>query len=345
MAFPVGSSFSAVTIDNTKVSGSANLTDFPVLILGSNIPSSVYSAMQGDGDDIRFTTDEAGTTEIAFEIVSLDAGAETGEIWVKIPTLDYNDDTVIYIWYGDASLSAYATTDTYGAENVWSGFQAVSHLEADTTDSKGAFDGTNNSVTFASGKIGDDGVFSSAYVEYSNTLKRIGNTNCAISLWFKTSSSAQQFLYGEGNTANANSLLQFYISGGVVNFGVRNDAGSSGAITATQSGLDDGAWHHAYFTKGTTDYKTYVDGATNGSATITQVPTINRSAFATLPRSSEGIFLAGSAGEFRFKDDIPTDAWIVTEFNNQGTPSTFLTIAEAVATGNKGSLSLLGVGF
>ena len=63
MAFPTGwTQLAHIQIDYTKVSGSSNLTNFPALIKDGNLPANVYSNIEADGKDLRFTTDSAGTT-------------------------------------------------------------------------------------------------------------------------------------------------------------------------------------------------------------------------------------------------------------------------------------------
>lgn len=54
--------------------------------------------------DLRITTDSAGTTEVPFEIVSLDTSAETCEIWAKVPTLSYNSPTSLYCYSPDTDI-------------------------------------------------------------------------------------------------------------------------------------------------------------------------------------------------------------------------------------------------
>ena len=85
--------------DHNDNAGTNNLTASGSPTLGTDTPKA--------GNDLRITTDEAGTTEIPFEIVSLDTVAETSEIWAKVPTLSYNSATSLFVWYGNSSAVAY----------------------------------------------------------------------------------------------------------------------------------------------------------------------------------------------------------------------------------------------
>jgi len=117
-----------ITIDNTKVVGTADHTDFPVLISFTDADlrtiangGNVYNT---NGYDIVFTASD-GTTLLDFDLEKY--VATTGEyiVWVRIPTLDYDDDTDIYIHYGNASV----TTDQ-SSTGVWdTNYQGVWHLE------------------------------------------------------------------------------------------------------------------------------------------------------------------------------------------------------------------------
>ena len=134
MAFPTGwSRKQAIVIDSDQVSGSGSHTDFPFPItldhLDTEIVDGGSNSALTNGDDIRFTSDSAGTTELPFEIDDFVADATEGNrrclIWVLVPSLSTSSDTTIYIWYKNASASPYAVTDPYGRNAVWAQYEAV----------------------------------------------------------------------------------------------------------------------------------------------------------------------------------------------------------------------------
>lgn len=153
----------ALTIDYTKVA--AAQTDFPVLLIwngtSGNLPQEVYNASslspKSDGSDIRFSSDATGDNELAFEIVTFSPNANTAnarvKIWVKLPTVSSTADTTFYMWWGNPNASAYAATDPYGRNAVWSnGFIGVFHLNESSgstaTNAVGSNNGTFNGTTF-----------------------------------------------------------------------------------------------------------------------------------------------------------------------------------------------------
>jgi len=119
----------AITIDATKVSSGPH-TNFPVLVNLSS-DSSLASRAQADGDDILFTSSD-GTTKLSHEIEKY--GSSTGELvaWVKVPSLSSASNTVLYMYYGDASVAS-----QQDATNVWdSNYTGVWHLSETGTGTR-----------------------------------------------------------------------------------------------------------------------------------------------------------------------------------------------------------------
>jgi hypothetical protein len=126
----------AITIDHTKVSGSSSLTNFPVLISLPN-DTDLEAVAQANGNDILFTAAD-GTTKLSHEIEQYTAS--TGQLiaWVQVPTVSPTGDTLIYIYYGNASAA-----DQQNQTGVWdSGFKLVQHLEQ--TSGVTTYDSTSN---------------------------------------------------------------------------------------------------------------------------------------------------------------------------------------------------------
>lgn len=129
-----------LVIDNTQVSGTTNLTNFPILI---NFRIPELSAAQADGDDILFTSAD-GETQLDHEIEQFNDLSGDLAAWVEIPTLDYDDDTEIYLYYGNPSAA-----DQSNATGVWdSDTDAVYHLDDDPTGT--VTDSTSNSNSLSS---------------------------------------------------------------------------------------------------------------------------------------------------------------------------------------------------
>ncbi len=111
---------------------SGNLSNFPVAVYLDSTKID-FAKIKAGGADIRFV-DSDDSTELSHEVEYWDDGAETAQLWVKIPQINNSDYLdYIYIYYGnaaasDASDSAATWTDT-GAVAVFhfgenSGFTA-----------------------------------------------------------------------------------------------------------------------------------------------------------------------------------------------------------------------------
>ena len=105
-----------ISINSTMVSGSSNLTHFPILVKLTDDTDLSTTSVGTGGVGIRFTSD--GTELIDFEIDYYDGDSTDGTVhaWVKVPTLDHDDTTYIYIHYGQTTAQADAAAT---ANNVW----------------------------------------------------------------------------------------------------------------------------------------------------------------------------------------------------------------------------------
>ena len=118
----------AITIDYNKVSGTQNLSNFPVLITITDDSDLKNAHVQADGDDIFFTT-SGGTQKIHHEIESFSNDKDSGSIvaWVNVPSISYDENTVIYLYYGN-----YITDSNQNAAGTWNdNYAAVWHMHND----------------------------------------------------------------------------------------------------------------------------------------------------------------------------------------------------------------------
>lgn len=203
-------------------------------------------------------------------------------------------------------MPALSTTSLYADGDL----QSYYPLDGDSTDDISTNDGTDSNVSYstANGKFGQGAGFSgNGYIEVSNTLKRIGNTNCTVIFWFKTALTSLQMLYAEGSTSSNNPLFQLYISSGAISLGIRNDTNTAtDTMTSSDAVYADGFWHQLAITKTTTGYAMYVDGIKQTSMTSSIVPTVNRIGFGALLRAAESSYLTGAIDDIAFFDDVLT---------------------------------------
>ncbi len=143
-----------LTIDQGDIDGEV-LSNFPVLIhlstssgIGGVDVSCVFDELASDANrkKIAVTTSD-GRTQCYVEIEKWDDGGEEAWLWAKVPSVAYDADTSLYLYY-DSSKADNATyvgdTNSTPAETVWdSDFKFVSHMR-DDPDTSHIRDSTNN---------------------------------------------------------------------------------------------------------------------------------------------------------------------------------------------------------
>ena len=132
----------ALTVGTVTGGPHANM---PLLLTEACLPSEMLDAdgtfpAQSGGGDIRFSSDYAGTTALACEIVTFttnnNPALATARIWVKVPSVATG--TMIYVWYNTPGTDTQPAVGAGNGRNaVWSGFVLATHELG--TDSTGAY--------------------------------------------------------------------------------------------------------------------------------------------------------------------------------------------------------------
>jgi len=352
MAFPTGwTKKCSLTIDNTKVSGSANLTNFPVLLTEANFPSTIFDNTQSAGQDLRFSSDSAGTTELAFEIVNWDTTNDKAEVWVKVTTVDCDGDTTFYVWYGNSSASAYAEDATYGSQAVWADYEGVWHLTNANDSSANGYDLTPvNSPTTTSGLIGTATTGAYSFTHSSNQELKIVDASCpnldiggsrTVSCWAKSTEAQSYVPVGKDNTGGV-SGYQLWVLTDTSNKKIIHQVSGLSGTNSAQSTPGNYPYNVTYFIVGTYDssagkVRCYVDGtkfeaSASGTGSDTGDFVIgNRGAM-----TDWNAHFSGPIDEVRVRDTAVSDDWVVTEYANQSAPATFVTEGEEEDVGSTG---------
>ena len=92
------------------------------------------------GYDIVFTSNQAGTNRLNWEVENYQASTGAATYWIRVPVLSHTADTTVYMLHENASI----TTDQSNKTGTWdSGYGAVWHLGKETASSL-VGDSTNN---------------------------------------------------------------------------------------------------------------------------------------------------------------------------------------------------------
>ncbi|HUO27854.1 MAG TPA: DUF2341 domain-containing protein, partial [Bryobacteraceae bacterium] len=331
-----------LTINSAQVSGSSNLVNFPVLVSltdpglksvanGGNVGSS-------SGNDILFTASD-GATKLNHEIESYNPSSGQLIAWVQVPAVSPVSDTVIYIYYGNPSAG-----NQQNPTGVWdSNYAGVWHFPGSTT--LGLQDSTSNGndglpmndPTAATGEIAGAVQFSgaSSYVDVGQ-LNETGDLT--ISAWVNTNyishitNTDDQGIVSKslwGGDASGDFVLK--IRRTTVNNGIffARVSGASPLIYDTNydTSLSTGAWYYvvATYTAASSIGAIYVNGAAAASGNMG--PAMSTNAHAVLFGMQEINLhepFSGEIDEVRISNTPRSANWIATEYNNQSSPSTFV---------------------
>lgn len=353
MAFPAGwQRRCPLVIQESKIP--ADQTAFPVLITEVNLPDEMKTtggtnAAQADGGDIRFSTNSDGSGQLACEIVIWTQNATPAnakaEIWVPV-NISGSVDTTIYVWYkGGGSETQPAASAPFGSQAVWdSNYKLVFHLSngsvLNVNDStSNANNGTDvNSQVPGTGQI-DGGIVSIANTTiYVSTAYVPPTTNFTYSGWVKsTNRDASNRPFGSADAVNGltgASIIYGFKPGDIIGSDsiycvIRQGSNvTTGDITYNPAGLGSGFTYLALRMDSTTGASLVKDGvqvATNsaytsitlGGLTFTVTKDPNQT-------GGNGFGFGGSVDEVRVSDVVRSTNWLLTEYNNQGDPSTFI---------------------
>ena len=309
------------------------LPDLRDTVNGGHVESS-------DGYDIIFTSDAAGNTQLDHEIEKYVAA--TGEIvmWVRIPTLLYNSDTVIYMWYGKSGASDPSTTATWN-----SNYKMVQHMKDATTstildstdnDNDGAKKDVNEPAE-ADAKIAKGQHFdgSDDYIT-SPTILDNPPANGSISLIVKPDNDSEaedkRFLVKINNeTAGERGFIDLYWSASAgagsrfITARKMLDAGVIALVSTTE--LTSASYLFITTTWGADGFKLFINGVLEDSNAATSSWANGTLRDFILGGYNWGGSIVqpfdGKIDEVRVSDVQRTADWQVTEYNNQNSPSTF----------------------
>ena len=336
-----------ITIDHNKVA--TTLSNFPMFFTitldslktvsnGGKIHNTASGGATGNltvPADFYFASDSEGSNKLDFEVESYNPSTGKLEAWVKVPSLSSSSDTVIYMFYGDPSI----TTSQENVAGVWSpNHKLVLHMY--DQDSSHIKDSTSNG--YVGTKEGDP-------IETTGKLVKAQHFDGSDRINF-------------GNNSNFNSWRTFcmWIRPEVIDnsedvvvavwsnssnrwaFKVDADAVPGDlAFYVTGSGWKDvgdlslNTWHFVVVTwseDGT--FRTYMNGNlvstfTGDFGSGSDKPLI----FGSFYSGNSTYGFTGILDEVRMRSDAASAEEITTMYNNQNDPSSFYSVGTEESTG------------
>ena len=369
MAFPTGwTRKCALVIQNSQVD--ANLTNFPVLVTKDTLPTEIIDAdhagrAQSDGGDIRFSSDAAGSTQLACEVVrwsqNNDPSLGDAEIWVKVPTVNGASDTTIYIWWkagGGGGETQPAAGDTYGSQNAWNAnFLSVWHLhqnpaggapqmsDSTVTAKHGTTAGTMVAGDSVSGKIynavNTDGTDDE--IDFGTMTSMDALATMTAEVWINPDAvSGAHHFWGKSNGTTGVTAQLVLRPGGEVRFNMYYGAAMHYGETPAATVAAAGGWYHiqcAYNGAGAANadrLKIWVNGVAQTlafSGTIDATLPTNAAVHFTIgqnDRAANDELYDGQTDEMRYSDTNRSVDWLTASYRNQNNPNAF--IVESTST-------------
>ena len=266
----------------------------------------------------RWYTDTDLVTEMAREIVSLTEGHG------KYGTLTSTSKVAIDY---DGIRADYAVSDTFGRNNVWTGYDVVWHLQG-TTSSTGSYDITmTNATSGASGKLGDCYDFPKTADERGQTTTDAPTTlnTWTASAWVRMDNLINYSgvfhkvsTTRDGAGANQDIMLIVHNNGTIGS----NDGGAW--FFSTAASIVVSTWFHLSWVRSGTIIAYYVNAVARGTSTYANSNTAGfKFGVGAWYQPSRAFSPDGKIDSVKFKQTADSANWITTEYNNQNDEATF----------------------
>lgn len=332
-----------IIVNSTALAGDVNNAIVVLKISDANCSGAITDG-DDDNDDFRFyalneSGGSYGTTVTECDYDAFDWNTDSGgNIAIEIPFLDSASDATIYMYYdGDGDWDDPAGTYANGI--------GVYHFESAVTDSTGNQDGTANSITYDTGKIGSGAVFNGfadyvAIGDYSNwnyertqAMTIMWWTNKSgydASFWFSKSEASGNYRGFESQQAN-DGIMFALVNNGLYHATVKyNNTGLSG-------------WQHYVWTySGNSDVsgiKLYIGADSKSLSTIKNTLGTNTILNFVTPQigNRNGAYNLGTTvDEFMFFSEVKSASWISAYYKSVLSSTTnFLTFGTASSLGEE----------
>jgi hypothetical protein len=337
--------YQSLTVDHTKL-GSSDLTNYPVLV--SVTDAKLKSVANGGHVDstagvnnIWFASTSSGTSadKIPFEIRKWDA--TTGQLiaWVLASSVSHTSDTLFgYLRYGDSAQ----TSDLSNHGGVWdSSFYRVNHggkagaIDGADSTSNGRDNNLHTPATAATGKIDTAGVVSATGPQQytADNLNAPPTTAFSMSCWWKAVSNPSGSVNRVIATSNDNPGFTWSHSAGSFQQSPYIQTSGNGYFPVKYTTtLVGGTWYLLAWEWDGSNMRAYLNGAldTGPLATSgTMGSWLTGSGFYTF---TWGGGEPGSIEEMRItKNTTRSASWNLADYNNQNSPSTFVTFGTETA--------------
>jgi hypothetical protein len=280
------------------------------------------------GDDIIFRASD-GITQLDHEIEKYTA--TTGELvaWVRVPSI--NTGTVIYMYYGNSCV----TLPTQNPSNVWdANFKGVWHLVEASNTTRMDSTSNNNDLTDPTSTAGVAGKIAGA-ADFVPTDYLTRTDAAATGLELGTQFTLEAWVKGDQVTSNKGILtkestnnVSYKLRFSNDRFTITTSFDGTAATNLNQSGTSvAGTWYHVVGVYNSPNMYLYINGSLNNSVATSGGSVFNGTAPINIGSQGNGSQpFDGIIDEARVSNIARSAGWILTEFNNETSPSSFFTV-------------------
>jgi hypothetical protein len=309
------------------------------------VVSTAEHAAAADGTDTASATINPANSWQALVVASLQPSS-AGELvaWVKIPTLDADANTVIYMYYGNSCVNG----ETQNKNAVWnSSYRLVQHLQETSGTHEDSTQNNNHSTSVtvtsqgsAAGQMDGADEFdgNDDYISVADDDSLDLPSSFTIETWARwgsASTSSNGYIMEKGTTVVEEKNYYFWWKGGPepawlnpsIVFGFSHGAAFTDLVyewTPTEE-----QWYHVVgvFDDAQDELRLYIDGTEITQVSSTNTPVVEagelRFGRSRLGQWSGDEWWNGRLDEIRISSVARTDGWIQTSFNSQNAPSAF----------------------
>lgn len=330
--------YRTLTIDYTKC-GSSNSSNFPVLvsITDSTLATTAHggNVQNSSGYDLCFYADSGAVTILPWEVESYNATTGALLAWVQLPTVSHSTNTVFYLFYGNAAITTFQGGSTGAA---WDGnYQGVYHLGNGSTLSVADSTGNSNTLTNSGATATTGPILGAAAVTGSSGLNGpklaafTGTTPITMEAWvYPTGAGNYATIVGQFN--GGTRAFAMWLDPNDTNIDMDLNGFASITVSPLWQLL---AWNHIVGTANGTNWTIYVN-ASPASHSETGLPVNVSGSTLAIGHDYQTNNFNGSIAEVRVSNIVRSADWILTEYNNQHAPSSFITLGSQQSSGNVG---------
>ena len=341
MAFtqPAGYNYGKeISIQASEVSGGSNFTNFPVLI--SFTDNDLRTTANGgnvenaNGYDILFTLGDCSST-LDHQIEQYDPATGEYIAWVRIPSLSPTVNTNLHMYYGNSSVSSDpSTTAVWSSEyaGVWHMNESPAGTSPQLTDyssnsNHGTANGSMTAGDLTTGQIGGaidfDG--SNDYFDCGRDASLDATGNLTVSAWINAQRSNGHII-NMGGGWNDPGYSLFHL-GNRIRIELQR-TGEKDIVDNTQPAQNE--WHYVALTYNSTSgtIRCIIDGVASPTTGTHTGPIGNAVENLCFGRKEQnGYYFDGLIDEGRVVMAERSTDWLLTEYNNQSNPSSFISIS------------------